>query len=497
MTTQVLSARDRVSMRHRECVVNWSGMAGNRRPEWHAVAVLLAGGTVLDADGERHADLRIGRDGRIEAVGPALAARPDEQVIDCAGKLLIPGGVDVHTHLHLPVGSIRVSDDFASGTAAAAIGGTTTVVDYVTAYRGEDPLVALATWRRWAELACVDYGLHMTFTERVTDRSIAACIEAGVTSFKLYMAYPELLQVDDDVILETMMTARQRGGLVTLHCENGGAIEALRRRAIADGRTGVLEHAATRPAALEAEAVNRAATLAEIAGVSVYVVHISSAPALAEVRRARERGVDVIAETCPQYLYLDTARLNGPDGESFVCTPPLRDPWHVEELWHGLATGAVHTVATDHCPFTVADRRAGVRARTSGFSDFTEIPGGLPGIETRLGLVWEGVAAGRITRADWVRLCAEAPARTFGLWPAKGNLRVGADADVVVWDPDRSQSLDADALHMAVDHSPYEGLTVTGWPGLVIARGEIVARDGRYVGEPARGRYVTRSPRTP
>jgi dihydropyrimidinase len=332
----------------------------------------------------------------------------------------------------------------------------------------------------------------MTFTERVPERAIAACVEAGITSFKLYMAYPDLLQVDDDVIAEIMALTRKHGAFVTLHCENGGAIEALRRRALAEGRTGVLEHARTRPAEMEAEAVRRAATLAERAETSVYVVHLSSAPALAEVRRARERGVDVIAETCPQYLYLDTARLADPDGASYVCTPPLRDPWHVEELWNGIATGAVQTVATDHCPFTVADRRAGVRDRAGGYSDFTEIPGGLPGIETRMGLIWEGVAAGRITRADWVRLCAEAPARTFGLWPAKGNLRTGADADVVVWDPERAQSLDASALHMAVDHSPYHGMTVTGWPELVFARGELVARDGRYVGEPARGRYVSR-----
>jgi dihydropyrimidinase len=227
----------------------------------------------------------------------------------------------------------------------------------------------------------------------------------------------------------------------------------------------------------------------------VYVVHLSSAPALAAVREARERGVDIVAETCPQYLYLDTARLARDDGESFVCTPPLRDPWHVEELWHGLATGAVQTVATDHCPFTVADRRAGVRGRPGGWADFTEIPGGLPGIETRMGLVWEGVTAGRITRADWVRLCAEAPARVFGLWPAKGNLRIGADADIVVWDPARAQSLDAAALHMAVDHSPYEGMEVRGWPEVVLARGDVVARDGRFVGEPARGRFVSRAPR--
>ena len=459
--------------------------------------MLLTGGIVIDVDGERAADVRIGRDGRIAAVGPDLPREPAEPTLDCTDRLVIPGGVDVHTHLHLPVGAVRVSDDFDTGTKAAAIGGTTTIVDYVTAYRGEDPLDALATWKHWAEPSVVDYGLHMTFTERVPESVVARCVERGVTSFKLYMAYPELLQVDDDVILEIMGIARKHGGLVTVHAENGGAIEALRRRALAEGRTGVIEHARTRPAVLEGEAVTRAAALAERAGASVYLVHLSSAPALAAVREARERGVDVLAETCPQYLYLDTARLEGPDGEEFVCTPPLRDPWHAEELWHGLATGTVHAVATDHCPFTVADRRAGMRARPDGWADFTEIPGGLPGIETRLGLVWEGVTAGRITAADWVRLCAEAPARTFGLWPAKGSLRVGADADVVVWDPQRRQSLAAAALHMAVDHSPYEDRTVTGWPALVLSRGEVVARDGRFVGEPARGRFVERTPATP
>jgi dihydropyrimidinase len=430
----------------------------------------------------------------VAAVGSSLAPEPGEEVLDCAGRLVIPGGVDAHTHLHLPIGNIAVSDDFDTGSKAAAIGGTTTLIDYVTAYRGEDPMAALATWRQLARPSSIDWGLHMTFTEAVPESTIAACVEAGVTSFKLYMAYPELLQVDDETIVSIMTAAHRHGGLVTLHAENGGAIQALRAQALAAGRTGALEHARTRPAILEAEATTRAAALAEVVGAPVYIVHLSSAPGLAAVRAAQERGVSVMAETCPQYLHLDAGRLAGADGENFVCTPPLRDPWHAEELWEGLARGWIHTVATDHCPFWMHDRHAGVADRPDGWRDFTEIPGGLPGIETRLALVWAGVAAGRITAGDWVSLCSEAPARTFGMWPAKGNLRVGADADVVVWDPARPQSLSAADLHMATDHSPYEGRVATGWPSLVVSRGRVVARDGAYVGEPGWGRFVERGP---
>lgn len=456
---------------------------------------MIRGGTVVDVDGERAAEVRIGTDGRIAAVAPAVAARAGDVIVDAGGCLVVPGGVDVHTHFHLPVGKVRVSDDFLTGTRAAAIGGTTTIIDYVTAYRGEDPLDALRTWRQWAEPSVVDYGLHMTFTEPVPERVIADCVERGVTSFKLYMAYPELLQVDDDTILRIMRHARKHGGLVTLHCEDGEAIEQLRAAAVAHGRTGVVEHANTRPAQLEAAAVTRAANLAERADADAYVVHLSSAPALAAVREAQTRGVRLLAETCPQYLYLDTAMLERPDGASFVCTPPLRDPWHHEELWEGLARGWIHTVATDHCPFWVRDREAGTQARPDGFEDFTEIPGGLPGVETRLALVWDGVRAGHITVADWVRLCAEAPARTFGLWPQKGSLRPGCDADVVVWDPQRPQGLHAGELHMAVDHAPYADVmpATTGWPRAVWSRGRLVARDGESVAEPASGRYVERA----
>jgi dihydropyrimidinase len=453
---------------------------------------------LVDAAGERQGDLLSGPDGRIVAVGPpgTLQPVPGDPVHDASGRLVVPGGIDAHTHLHLPVGAVRVSDDFASGTRAAAAGGTTTIIDYVTPLRGEDPLAALGTWRRWAEPSAVDWALHLTFTEAVPEAVVARGVEAGVTSFKLYMAYPGRLMVDDETIVSLMTAGRKHGALVTLHCENGGAIEALRRQALAEGRTAIIEHARTRPAVLEGEAVARAAALAEVTGAAIYVVHLSSAPALAAVRTAQEHGVDIQAETCPQYLYLDTARLEGPDAPDFVCTPPLRDPWHGEELWEGLAQGWIHTVATDHCPFWRQDRRAGLERRPGGAADFTEVPGGLPGIQTRMALVWEGVRAGRITRADWVRLCSEAPARTFGLWPAKGSLAPGSDADVVVWDPGRRQPLGAGDLEMATDHSPYEGMVATGWPELVLSRGRVVARDGRFVGEPGWGRYVARQPLT-
>jgi dihydropyrimidinase len=457
--------------------------------------MLIRGGRVIDAAGDRQADVRLGHDGRIAEVGADLVPDEGEVVHDAAGKIVVPGGVDAHTHMQLPVGAVRVSDDFASGTRGAAVGGTTTIIDYVTVARGQSPMAAVAQWRTWAEPSAVDWGLHLTFTEDVPESVVAAGVEAGITSFKLYLAYPERLQVDDRTIVRLMRSARRQGALVTLHCENGGAIEELRREAVAEGRTSVIEHARTRPAILEGEATARAAVLAELTGAAIYIVHVSSANSLAAVRAARQRGVDIQAETCPQYLYLDAGKLEGPDAPDFVCTPPLRDPWHAEELWEGLARGSVQTVATDHCPFWRADRRAGVAARPEGARDFTEVPGGLPGVETRMALVWAGVNAGRIGASDWVRLCCEAPARTFGLWPAKGSLAEGSDADVVVWDPQRRQSLAAGELHMAVDHSPYEGVVSRGWPELVLSRGRVVARDGMFSGTPGWGRYVARAPR--
>lgn len=455
--------------------------------------MLIRGGTIVDFAGTRRADVRVGDDGRLAEVGEGLAAMPGETVHDASGKLVVPGAVDAHTHLEMPVGTVRVSDSFFTGTRAAAVGGTTTIVDYTPVGRGDDPLAAARRWREVGAGAAVDYALHLTFPDPVGEEVIAGAVEEGITSFKVYMAYPDRLQLDDGTILRLMQFAARHGVLVNLHCENGGGIDELRRQALAAGLTGVPEHAATRPAVLEAEAVTRAAALAEVAGASIFVVHLSSAAALTAVRAARARGVEVLAETCPQYLYLDASMLGDEGGIDVVCSPPLRTAGDAEVLWDALADREIDTVGTDHCPFWKADRRRGLAGRPGGVADFTEIPGGLPGLETRLALIHAGVSAGRLSLEDWVRVCCEQPARIFGLWPAKGSLSPGSDADVVVWDPSRRQSLAAAALHMATDHSPYEDMTVTGWPELVLSRGRVVARDGEFTGEQGWGRYCHRS----
>ena len=415
--------------------------------------------------------------------------------MDAIGKLVIPGAVDVHTHLDMEVGAARSSDDFATGTLAAACGGTTTIVDFATAYRGESLAEGLDAWHRKATgRAAVDYSFHMTITElaRPAEDLVAEMVEAGVTSFKLYMTYPERLMVSDEVIFEVMRAAEKHGALVCLHCEDDATVAALRAEALRAAHTEPLWHARTRPPTAEANAVLRAARLAEDSGAPCYVVHLSSAPALEEVRLARERGLAFFAETCPQYLYLSAERYESAPEQAarFVCAPPLRDPHHSEELWEGLGSGHLQVVATDHCPFTSGDKRAGLTG--GGWRDFTEIPGGVPGIETRLALVYQKVAEGRLGVTEWVDLCCTTPAKLFGLHPRKGELAPGADADVVVFDPSAERPLVAERLHMNVDYSVYEDITVRGWPELVLARGSVVARAGEPAGEPGWGRFVAR-----
>ncbi len=456
--------------------------------------ILIAHGTVVTALGCQQADVLVEGD-RIVAVGPVLD-QAGARVIDASGKLVLPGGVDVHTHLDMPLGDIRTADDFASGTIAAACGGTTTIVDYATPGRGESLHQALETWLGRAEgRAVVDFGFHMSIADLCpsVEAEMGELVREGVTSFKVFMAYPGRLMLDDGEIFRVLRRAASIGALVCLHAENGGVIDVLVREALAQGRTGPAEHAATRPPLVEAEAVHRGVVLAALAGAPLYVVHLSSADALEEVRRARARGWPVLAETCPQYLLLsdDVYRLPGFEGAKFVMSPPLRPSAMQEALWQGLASGDLQVVATDHCPFLLSQK-------DRGRQDFSAIPNGGPGIESRINLVYDGgVAASRLTLERFVDVVATCPARLFGLYPRKGTVAVGSDADLVVFDPAGETLVSAATHHMRVDYNPYEGRRLRGAIDVVLSRGEVVVDHGRFVGAPGRGRYLRRAPFAP
>lgn len=463
--------------------------------------LLVRGGTVVNAHGSARADVLV--DGEtIAAVGPDLEA-PDAEVLDAGGALVIPGGVDVHTHLDLPVGAVRSADDFESGTIAAACGGTTCVIDFAGAGR-EPPEEALGAWHEKAGgRAVVDYGFHLTVTEVPDDPAEAeerfrGSVAMGVTSVKLYLAYPERLMVDRGTLSRALLAARATGVLVCVHAEDGLDVVRRTEAVLAAGETGPSGLPKARPPEVEAAAIRVAGRLAREARAPVYVVHLSSAAGLDAVREARAQGAEVLAETCPQYLFLTDAKLasGAEDAQDHVCVPPVRTDADREALWAALAAGEIQTVATDHCPFTRTDRRRGT-AGGDGWRDFTQIPGGLPGVETRVPLLYQGVREGRLTPERWVDLVAAAPARLFGLGDRKGAIAPGMDADLVVFDPAATRRLDATSLHMRTDHSPYGGLEVTGWSAVTLSRGRVVARGGEPADvEPGWGRYLERaSPR--
>jgi dihydropyrimidinase len=458
------------------------------------VNTLIRNGTVVTARETRAADVRI-EDGRIQEVGPSLAANSADYMIDATGMYVMPGGIDAHTHLDMPLGSIVSADDFETGTRAAAFGGTTTVIDFAIQERGTNMRHALDTWWKKAEgRATIDYGLHMI----VTDLGGAGLEEMddmvgeGVASFKLFMAYPNSLMVDDATIFKALSQTTRNGALICMHAENGGVIEVLIARALAEGKTAPIYHALTRPPRTEAEAVHRAIAIAEIAGAPVYIVHVSSEDALNQVREARDRGVPVFAETCPQYLLLSIEELERPgfEGAKYVLTPPLRPKAHQPKLWDGLRDGQLQVVSTDHCPFCFAGQK------TLGKDDFTKIPNGGPGIENRLQLIYHyGVNSGKLSLNRFVETVSTAPARIFGLYPKKGEIAPGSDADVVVWDPNAVHTISARTHHMRVDYSMFEGFEVRGNARTVLSRGEVIVDGGKFLGKAGRGHYLKRAAR--
>jgi dihydropyrimidinase len=458
------------------------------------MSTLIRNGTVVTATETGRADVLIEGE-RISQVGEGLAQSSGGRVIDATGMYVLPGGIDVHTHLDMPLGDIASADDFETGTRAAAFGGTTSIVDFATQARGTRMRDALDTWWKKAEgRASIDYGLHMIVTDLANSgiEDMDEMVAEGVASFKLFMAYPKSLMVDDATIFKALSRTARNGALVSMHAENGGVIDVLVAKALAEGHTAPVYHALTRPPLAEAEAVHRAIALAEIAGVPVYIVHVSSEDALNQVREARDRGVPAFAETCPHYLLLSIDELRRPDfeGAKYVLTPPLRPLRHLPKLWDGLRDDHLQVVSTDHCPFCFADQKA------LGRDDFAKIPNGGPGIENRLQLIYHhGVNSGRISLNRFVEIVSTAPARIFGMYPRKGEIAAGSDADLVVWDPNAEYTISARTHHMRVDYSMFEGFQVRGNARTVLSRGEVVVDGGRFLGKPGRGRYLKRAAR--
>jgi dihydropyrimidinase len=462
------------------------------------MTTLITGGTVVSAAGSGPADVLI--DGETiaavftpgsEALGPVSA----DTVIDATGKYVIPGGVDGHTHMEMPFGGTQASDTFETGTRAAAWGGTTTIIDFVVQSHGQRVQDQVAVWHEKAAGNCaVDYAFHQIIGD-VNAESLKAMDELigeGITSFKLFMAYPGVFLSSDGQILQAMQTAAGNGGLIMMHAENGSAIDVLVQQALQRGETAPYYHGTTRPWQTEQEATHRAIMLADLAGAPLYVVHVSAKQALARIAEARDAGQNVFGETCPQYLYLSLEEnLGAPgfEGAKWVCSTPLRAraEGHQDELWKYVRTGDVTTVSTDHCPFCMKDQKE------LGIGNFARIPNGIGSVEHRMDLLYQGVADGRISLERWVDVCCSAPARMFGMYGKKGVINPGADADIVVYDPNGHTSIGVGKTHhMNMDYSAWEGWEIDGHVDVVLSRGTVVKDESGYVGTKGHGRFVPR-----
>src|SRR5436305_13417026 len=450
---------------------------------------LIRNGHVITAADDYTADILIEGE-TVSVIGAKLDIEADV-TIDAGGKLVIPGGIDPHTHMELPFGGTESSDDFRTGTIAAAHGGTTTIIDFAVQYKGQSLIQGVDNWHQKAEGKCaIDYGFRLITTE-LEDRQteeMYTVMDEGVTSFKMFMAYPGVFLVDDATIFRAMSAAGERGGLICMHAENGIVINEIIKRALAEGRTAPKYHALTRPTIAEAEGVHRAIAIAEMAESPVYIVHLSCADALDQVRQARDRGLPAFAETCPQYLFLSVDDYgDGWDGAKYVMTPPLRERSNQAELWKGLKMDDLQVISTDHCPFCMKEQKE------LGRGDFSKIPNGAPGVENRMALIYNGgVVENRVSLNRFVELTSTAAAKMFGLFPRKGTIAVGSDADIVIFDPDKEQTFSVKTHHMNVDYNAYEGKTVRGVCETVLSRGRVVIEQGEFKGKAGDGQFLKR-----
>ena len=456
------------------------------------MGIIITNGTIVTAKDTYKGDIRI--DGEtITAIAESLPPGPDDMSLDATGKYVFPGGIDVHTHFELPFMGTVSADDFETGSRAAIAGGTTTFVDFVIPDKGKPLGAALDAWRKKADgRAVADYGFHMAITEytdSVADE-IPSIIEQGITSFKCFMAYKGLFQVDDGQLIAVLENVGRHGGMVSVHAENGDIITTLTQRFLKEKKLTPEFHWRAHPAIAEAEAVERGLTLARFAGQPLYIVHLSSADGLERIKQAVARGDRVLAETCPQYLLLSSDLYCRPDfeGAKWVMSPPLRPRDHLEKMWDGIAKGYIQTVATDHCPFNFQGQKE------MGRDDFTKIPNGIASAGDRFNLLYTyGVGEGRIGLNRFVDVVSTAPAKIFGMYPRKGSIVAGGDADLVVFDPEAAGEVSVKTQHHNVDYSAYEGFKLKGLPQTVLLRGRFAVRDGLYVGEQGHGRFLARS----
>jgi dihydropyrimidinase len=453
---------------------------------------LIRNGTIVTASDMYVADILI-EDGKVSAIGTNLSALGAE-IVDAKGCLVFPGGIDPHTHLDMPFGGTVTKDDFETGTIAAAFGGTTTIIDFCLTQKGVPLKNSIQTWHdKSKDKAVIDYGFHLMIgeiNESVLNELPKVIEEEGITSFKVFMAYKNVFQADDATLYRTLLAAKELGALVMVHAENGDVIDFLTKKALEDGHTEPIYHALTRPPEVEGEATGRAALLTELANSQLYVVHVSCANAVEKIAEARVKGLNVWGETCPQYLALDQTYLERPnfEGAKYVWSPPLREKWHQKVLWNALKNGQLQTLGSDQCSFDFKGQK------DLGKEDFTKIPNGGPMIEDRVSILFsEGVKKGRISLNQFVDITSTRVAKLFGLFPQKGTIAIGSDADIVIFDPNIERVISAETHHMAVDYNAFEGMHVYGEPVSVLSRGEFVVKDKQFVGKPGSGQYLKRA----